>query len=141
MVIRRKTGLSPIGAFRKLNKKYTFIGVLASCVAAILLPNYSVIGGWVMKYFTLYATGNHALMAGENFFNSFIGESWQPLIWLVIFIGITTAVVLGGVKNGIEKASKILMPVLIVLSDVYKRQSLKCIIMVPNPRITMPKST
>ncbi len=114
--IGRKTGLSPIGAFSKLNKKYTFIGVLASCVAAIILPYYSVIGGWVMKYFTLYATGNHALMAGENFFNSFIGESWQPLIWLVIFIGITTAVVLGGVKNGIEKASKILMPVLIVLS-------------------------
>ena len=66
--IGRKTGASPIKAFYKLNKKYTFIGVLAALVAFLILPYYSVIGGWVIKYLVAYLSGQHAAVSGGAFF-------------------------------------------------------------------------
>ena len=57
IAIGRKTGLSAIGAFQKLNKKWSFVGYLAAIIPALILPYYSVIGGWVLKYLTVFATG------------------------------------------------------------------------------------
>ncbi len=118
IAIGRKTGLSAIGAFGKLKEKYNFIGYLASIVPIIILPYYCVIGGWVAKYLVTYVTGGGVLAAGDEFFGGFIGQPAQPLLWFALFLGLTALVVLLGVEKGIEKVSKIMMPVLVVLSLV-----------------------
>ncbi len=115
IAIGRKTGLSPLGAFRALDKRFSFIGVLAAIVPAIILPYYSVIGGWVMKYISGFVTGRGDDMADSAFFGNYIGSTTEPLLWFALFIGITALIVLLGVNKGIEKVSKIMMPALIVL--------------------------
>ena len=114
--IGRKTGLSAIGAFKKLNKKFSFIGYLASIVPIIILPYYSVIGGWVTKYLVAYLNGEGSAMATNSYFGDFISKPLEPIAWLIIFLGFTALVVLFGVEKGVEKVSKILMPVLVILS-------------------------
>ena len=79
-------------------------------------PYYCVIGGWVIKYFTVFVSGNSAATAGGQYFEAFIGQTGQPIFWLCLFIAITAIIVLFGVEKGIEKASKVLMPVLVILS-------------------------
>ena len=116
IAIGRKTGLSAIGAFQKLNKKCSFIGYLAAIVPALILPYYSVIGGWVIKYLTVFCIGNAGVAANDGYFEGFIGNTGQSLLFFAIFIGITAVVVLFGVEKGVEKVSKIMMPVLVVLS-------------------------
>ena len=116
IAIGRKTGLSAIGAFRKLSKKYSFIGYLESIVPIIILPYYCVIGGWVVKYFTAFICGNGAIAAGEAYFGNFITQPLQPVIWFAAFLLLTAVVVFFGVEKGIEKVSKVMMPVLIVLT-------------------------
>lgn len=118
IALGRKTGLSVVGAFNKLNKKFSFLGYLAALVPAIILPYYSVIGGWVTKYLFAFSTGNGALAAGETYFTDFIGAAGEPVGWFLIYIGLTALVVLFGVEKGIEKVSKIMMPVLVVLSVI-----------------------
>ncbi len=113
--IGRKTGLSAIGAFKKLNKKFAFLGVLAALVPMIILPYYSVIGGWVLKYLSAYVTGQGSAVASDEFFGGYISQTYEPLGWLLLFIGVTALIVFLGVEKGIEKASKFMMPVLIVL--------------------------
>ncbi len=112
----RKTGQSAIGAFESLNKKYSFIGYLAFIVPAIILPYYSVIGGWVTKYLVGFITGNAAEAAADGYFNDFIAAPFEPIVWFLVFIGFTAVVVLLGVEKGVEKVSKILMPVLVALT-------------------------
>lgn len=112
----RKTGLSAIGAFRALNKKYSFIGYLASLVPVIILPYYSVIGGWVTKYLYAFASGSAVAAAGDSYFGDFIAQTGEPIFWFLLFLGVTALIVLGGVEKGIEKVSKIMMPILVVLS-------------------------
>ena len=116
IAIGRKTGLSAIGAFKVLNKKYTFIGYLAAVIPAIILPYYSVIGGWVTKYLFAFLGGNASLAAGDTYFTNFITATGEPVLWFLIYIGLTALVVLFGVEKGIERVSKIMMPVLVVLS-------------------------
>ena len=118
VAIGRKTGLSAIQSFKVLNKKYSFIGYLASLVPIIILPYYCVIGGWVIKYFSVFISGQTTAAAADGYFDSFISQTGQPILWLVIFILITAVIVFLGVEKGIEKASKFLMPVLVVLSVI-----------------------
>ncbi len=116
IAIGRKTGKSAIEAFGSLKKKGSFIGYLVSAVPMIILPYYCVIGGWVIKYGVTFATGQGAAAAADGFFGEFIGSTASPLIFAAIYIILTAAVVLMGVQKGIEKVSKILMPVLLVLT-------------------------
>ena len=116
IAIGRKTGLSASGAFEKLNKKFSFIGYLGALIPILILPYYSVIGGWVTKYLFVYITGSGSAAAEGSYFASFIGQVAEPIGWFLLFIGVTALVVLFGVEKGIEKVSKILMPVLVVLS-------------------------
>ncbi len=118
IAIGRKTGLSPIGAYRTLNKKFSFIGYIAALIPAIILPYYSVIGGWVLKYASVFITGQNKLAADDSFFGGFISTAREPVIWFLIFITVTLLVVLFGVEKGIEKVSKVMMPILVVLSLV-----------------------
>ncbi len=117
VAIGRKTSLSPIGAFAKINPKSKFIGVLASLIAFLILPYYSVIGGWVIKYLITFLEGTVGMAAasGDTFFTGFISSPLQPILWQALFVIATLAVILGGVKGGVERVSKILMPLLVVL--------------------------
>ena len=111
----RKTGLSAAGAFKKLDNRFGFVGVLACIVPFIITPYYCVIGGWVIKYMVSFLSGHVGAAAGDDFFTNFIAEPVEPIIWFAIFVLLTSIVVIIGVQKGIEKASTILMPVLIVL--------------------------
>lgn len=116
IALGRKTGMSAINAFGTLNKKGAFIGVLASLVPMIIFPYYCVIGGWVIKYATVFISGNSSAAAADGYFGNFIGAPISPLIFTAIFIFLTAVVVMLGVQKGIEKISKILMPILLVLT-------------------------
>lgn len=116
IALGRKTGLSAIGAFKKLDKRFGFLGILASIVPIIILPYYSVIGGWVIKYFGTFITGGTKAAAGDTYFTDFISGVKSPIIWFVLFVILTAVVVIFGVEKGIENVSKFLMPVLVVLT-------------------------
>ena len=112
----RKTQLSAISAFSKLDKRFSFLGYLASIVPVIILPYYSVIGGWVTKYLVSFCVGNISQAAQDSYFGNFISSTSEPILYFAIFLGLTALVVLFGVEKGIEKMSKVMMPVLVVLS-------------------------
>lgn len=116
IAIGRKTGKSAVGAFRALNKKFAFIGVLCSLVPILIMPYYCVIGGWVGKYLAAFVSGNGAAAAADGYFNAFISSSWQPIVFFFAFVTVTFVIVLLGVEKGVEKSSKILMPILVVLT-------------------------
>lgn len=115
IAIGRKTQQSPVGAYRALDKRFTFVGYLASVVPMLILPYYSVIGGWVLKYGVGFFTGQAGAMAEDGFFGGYISTVAEPLLWFGVFIGVTALIVLFGVQKGIEKVSKVMMPVLVVL--------------------------
>lgn len=116
IAIGRKTQLSPILAYKKLNKKFSFLGYIATLVPIIIIPYYCVIGGWVTKYITVYAKGLVAPAAEDSFFSDFIGNPISPLIFFLIFMIICVLVIMLGVNKGIERISKFLMPVLLLLT-------------------------
>ena len=97
VAIGRKTGLSAIGAFKALDSRFGFLGVLAALVPIIIFPYYSVIGGWVVKYFTVFLTGGAHAAAGDDYFTGFVGGTFEPLGWFLIFLGVTAVIVLLGV--------------------------------------------
>lgn len=116
IAIGRKTKLSPVLAYKKLNKKFSFLGYIATLVPIIIIPYYCVIGGWVTKYVTVYAQGLVAPVAKDGYFSDFIGHPIAPLVFFLIFMLISIVVIMLGVKKGIEKLSKFLMPLLVVLT-------------------------
>lgn len=115
IAIGRKTKQSPLTAYGKINKKFKGLGTLATIVPAIILPYYCAIGGWVLKYFITFISGQGAAAAADDYFTGHVTSLGQPIVLLLIFIIATAAVILGGVNKGIEKSSKILMPILFVL--------------------------
>ncbi len=116
IAIGRKTGVSAIKAYKKLDKSFGFLGIVASLVPAIILSYYCVIGGWIIKYLAVFSTGKIGLATQDGFFESFIAEPLQPVGWFLLYLALTAVVVLFGVEKGIEKVSKIMMPVLVVLT-------------------------
>ncbi|GFI50593.1 sodium-dependent transporter [Lachnospiraceae bacterium 62-26] len=118
IALGRKTGLSAIGAFRALDKRFNILGILAVSVPIIIFPYYSVIGGWVMKYFTVFITGGAKASAGDAYFTDFISSATEPIGWFLLFMAFTAIVVLCGVEKGIENVSKFMMPVLVILTVI-----------------------
>lgn len=118
IAIGRKTGRSAIGAFRALNEKYSFLGKLIAVVPYLILPYYCVVGGWVIKYLVTSLSSDAAALTQEGFFDGFISQSGQPLLWFGVFLALTALTVALGVEKGIEKVSKWLMPILVVLTIV-----------------------
>lgn len=115
IAIGRKTKQSPLTAYGKINKKFKGIGTLATLVPVLILPYYCTIGGWVLKYFVDFATGKGFDAAADEYFTGYITQQIQPIIFMLIFLGITAFIIYCGVNKGIEKLSKILMPILLVL--------------------------
>lgn len=116
IAIGRKTGLSAIGAYNALDKRFGWVGYIACLVPMIVLPYYSVIGGWVTKYLVAYCTGDAAAAASDTYFTDFISGTGEPLCWFFLFMAATALVVLLGVDKGIEAVSKFMMPILVVLT-------------------------
>lgn len=115
VAIGRKTKQSPLTAYGKIKKGWKFLGVLACLVPVIILPYYCVIGGWVIKYFIAYLTGEGTAAASDGYFTGFITGEIQPIVMLVIFLGVVAFIIFRGVNKGIESSSKVIMPVLLLL--------------------------
>ena len=116
----RMTQKSPVGAFRSFGKKkwISFGGWINAIIPILIVPYYSVIGGWVIKYLAEYIRGNGTKLAEDGYFGSFISNGVSTELCFVIFCLITLAIIYAGVQNGIERVSKMMMPVLVVLSVV-----------------------
>ncbi len=113
--IGRKTKQSPLTAYKKINKHWGGIGIIACIVPVMIMPYYCVIGGWILKYLQTYICFQGPQAATDEFFPGFITSYAEPIIWLVVFLVMTALVVFTGVDKGIERFSKILMPILLVL--------------------------
>ena len=112
----RKTKLSVIGAFGSLRKRWKFVGVLAAAVPFIITPYYCIIGGWVTKYLASYVAEGANAVAADGFFTSFITDPIFTYVFMIIFMLLCIGVVALGVKNGIEKANMVMMPLLLVMA-------------------------
>ena len=116
IAIGRKTGLSAIGAYQKLDKRFGFLGVLTALIPTLIFPYYSVIGGWVIKYFVTFLAGSMAEAASDSFFGNFISSTGESCFYFFLFVIITASIVFLGVRKGIETVSKLMMPVLVILT-------------------------
>ena len=116
--IGRMTGKSPVGAYQSFGKSgwLAFGGWINAIIPILIVPYYSVIGGWVIKYLLEYALGNGARLAEDGYFSEFISNGASTEICFIVFALFTLGIIFAGVRNGIERVSKFMMPVLVVLS-------------------------
>ncbi len=115
VAIGRKTKQSPLTAYSSLKRGWKPLGVIGCLVPAIIMPYYCVIGGWVIKYFLAFCTGQGTAAADASYFGNFISSYYEPIILLAIFLFACAFVILRGVNKGIEALSRIVMPALIIL--------------------------
>ncbi len=118
--IGRSTGKSPVGAFNALsgNKRMKIGGWINAIIPILIVPYYSVIGGWVCKYLFEYIRSDASTIAGDNFFVDFITNGGKSEFWFIVFAILVLGVILMGVENGIERVSKFVMPILVVLAII-----------------------
>lgn len=116
--IGRMTGKSPVGAYKSFSDKPALRvgGWINAIIPILIVPYYSVIGGWVIKYLAEYLMGKAHLVAEDGYFSSFISNGVSSELCFLIFTAMTLAIIFAGVENGIERVSKIMMPILVVLS-------------------------
>ena len=116
----RNTRLSPVGAYRTFADKASgFLkmgGWLNAIVPMIILPYYCLIGGWIVKYMFEYILGGSASAAADGYFVGFITSNFEPVVWQLVFLGCTALIILKGVEKGVERASVLMMPILILLA-------------------------
>ena len=114
----RMTKKSPVGAFAAFGKKggLSFGGWINAIIPILIVPYYSVIGGWVIRYLADYIAGHGKELATDGYFSSFISNGASAEICFVIFTIFTLAIIFAGVRNGVERVSKVMMPILVVLS-------------------------
>ena len=115
IAIGRRTQKSAIGAYTQMHPRWKFLGILTFLVPVLIMTYYAVIGGWITKYAVVYLTGQAQSAAQDNYFTSFITSPVSPVIFALLFMGVTAFIVYNGVQGGIEKVSKFMMPVLLVL--------------------------
>ena len=115
IAIGRKTQKSAIGAYAEMRPKWKFLGILTFLVPVLIMTYYAVIGGWITKYAVVYLTGQAQEAAQDGCFTSFITSPTEPVIYALLFMAATALIVYNGVEDGIEKVSKFMMPVLLVL--------------------------
>ena len=112
----RRTKQSVIGAYSTFSKKWKFVGILATAVPFIITPYYCIIGGWVTKYLVSYVAEGADAVAAEGFFGGFITDPVFTYVFMVIFMLLCIGVCALGVKNGIEKANMVMMPLLLIMA-------------------------
>lgn len=116
----RMTRKSPVGAYKAFGKSklLSFGGWINAVIPMLIVPYYSVIGGWVLKYLAEYVIGHGSFLADDNYFGAFISDGISAEVCFLIFGLITVVVIFGGVQNGVERVAKFMMPVLVILSVV-----------------------
>lgn len=116
----RMTKKSPVGAFGAFGHTWTFRfgGWINAIIPMLIVPYYSTIGGWVIKYMFEYIRGNGTELAVDGYFTNFISGGFSVEIWFLVFALVTLAIIYAGVENGIERVSKFMMPVLVVLAVI-----------------------
>lgn len=114
----RMTNRSPVGAFGMFGKgvSYMFGGWINAVIPMLIVPYYSVIGGWVIKYLFEYLRGSTAVLAKDNYFSEFIADSAHAELWFLFFSLIVIVILFAGVKQGVERVSKVMMPLLVLLA-------------------------
>ena len=112
----RHTHQSVIGAYSNLRPRWKFLGVLSAAVPFIITPYYCIIGGWVVKYLFSYAAEGPATVMSDGFFTSFITDPFFTYVFMIVFMLLCIIVVALGVKNGIEKANMVMMPLLLIMA-------------------------
>ncbi|MCR4717151.1 MAG: sodium-dependent transporter [Lachnospiraceae bacterium] len=115
VAIGRKTKQSQWTAYKQLHPKFGWVGTVASLVPFLILPYYCIIGGWVLKYFIAFVSSDWTKTAEDGYFTGFITDNVPPIVFDIIFLGATVFVIYKGVNKGIERLSRILMPVLLVM--------------------------
>ena len=115
VAIGRRTKQNALNAFGTLHKKWRFLGYLTFLVPTLIMTYYSVIGGWIAKYFAVYLVSDGTQAAQDGFFTSFITSQVSPIVFMLLFLALTAWVVYRGVEKGIEKYSRYIMPVLLLL--------------------------
>ena len=124
IAIGRRTKKSALKAFGDVHKKWKFLGLFTFFVPAIIMTYYSVIGGWITKYMLVYLTGNGDEAAKDGYFSAFISSKAAPIVFMLIFLAVTSIIVYCGVEKGIEKFSKLIMPGLLIIIVVISVFSL-----------------
>ena len=115
IAVGRKTGMNSINAYGAMSPKWKFLGILTFLVPVLIMTYYAVIGGWIMKYIAVYLTGQGEAAAADAFFTDFITSPAQSALCATAFMLLTAWIVFNGVEKGIEKYSRILMPVMLVM--------------------------
>ena len=120
-ILGRRSQTNALGAFKKMapGTPWKWVGVLCILAPSIIVSYYSVIGGWSIEYFfkactfgfTEYVTNEQL----ETMFNDFVSSTWIPLFGHTAFLLVTALIVMGGVKSGIERFGKVMMPILFVV--------------------------
>jgi NSS family neurotransmitter:Na+ symporter len=121
----RMTRKSPVGAFAASGKGRwrAFGGWINAVIPILIVPYYSVIGGWVIKYLVGYITGHGSELAQDGYFSSFIANGVSVEIVFLLFTLLTLGIIFAGVRNGVERVSRMMMPVLVVLSVIIAAYS------------------
>lgn len=140
----RMTRKSPVGAFHAFGKAgwLSAGGWINAIIPVLIVPYYSVIGGWVIKYLIEYIRGNGKMLAADGYFSEFISNGVSTELCFILFCLFTLVIIYAGVRNGIERVSRFMMPVLIVLSvliavySVTRPGALEGVkyFLVPNPK-------
>lgn len=115
IAIGRKTKQGPLTAYSQVKKGWGFLGIFAALVPSIILPYYCAIGGWIVKYMVVFITQGSEVPATDGYFGGFITTDVEPVIWMLIFLGLSAIIIFSGVEKGIENYSKIIMPALFIL--------------------------
>ena len=124
IAIGRRTKESAIGAYSKMQERWKFLGILTFLVPVLIMTYYAVIGGWITRYAVVYLSGQAEAAARYGYFTSFITSPVSPVIFALLFMGVTALIVYNGVEGGIERVSKCMMPVLLVLVVIIAGYSL-----------------
>ena len=116
----RMTKKSPVGAYASFGKGkgLSFGGWINAVIPILIVPYYSVIGGWVIRYLASYISGHGKELASDGYFFNFIANGASAEICFAIFTILTLAIIFAGVRNGVERVSKVMMPILVVLSVI-----------------------
>lgn len=129
LVIGRRSQSNSVGAFKKLapNTKWPFVGYMGVLCGFLIFAFYSTVSGWTLEYIVKSVTNSfHGkdLATIQQEFSAFHDMGWRNVMWQCIFIFLTGFVIFRGVQNGIEKTSKILMPVLLAILIVLGIRSM-----------------
>ena len=124
--IGRSSQKSPVGAFKFFSDSpwAKAGGWINAIVPVLICPYYSVIGGWVCKYLFAFLTTDMNEIATDTFFTDFITNGASAELWFCVFVALNLVIIYMGVENGIERVSKFMMPILLVLALIISAYSI-----------------